>query len=755
MNEKLKYALEYTKYGWHIIPLHSINSDGSCTCRRGKSCDAKGKHPLFKGWYNNATTDNTVITRWWNKNPNANIGIATGRKSGILVLDIDPRHDGDKTLMALEHKYGNLPPTVTAITGGGGQHRIFKYPNGIKVPNKVSFAQGLDTRSDGGLIVAAPSIHNSGNHYRWERNLSPADVPVADTPDWLIKLMSKSVTPKARTAKRQTSNSNPVFEGNRNNYLTSLAGTMRRRGMSESAIYAAISAENTAQCNPPLDDAEVAKIARSISQYEPSLPYPIQKPQDSLLTYKMNDIGNAHRLIKLHGENIRFCPEWNCWLHYKGYWEKDIEGNVYAKARDTIAQLKSQAYEVGDEKMVSFAIKCGYHSRIEAIINQAKTLTEYGIPVVSNKWDSNHSLISLKNCTIDFRLSDKDASFVARENRREDFITKQLAFDYDSTAKCPKWESFLEDIIPDEDTRKFVQRAVGYTLTGSTREDMIFILHGNGCNGKTTFIETIADMLGSYAKTIKPETLMQKENSSALNTEIAAICGARLVKTSEIDEGKRLSESLVKQLTGGDTISTRFLFGKDFEYEPTYKVWISTNHKPKIYGDDNGIWRRICLIPFEVKITDDKKDVDLDLKLKKEIQGIFNWALEGLIQWKQDGLKPPQKVYSATNEYRLQEDLLQCFIDDCIEKKDELSISATELYKYYEWHCEQNGITKLSSTKFGTKFREDKGFEKKHLCGRVYYMGIKIKDEIVEAAQKDKVENNFNPVPLTKDMPFL
>ena len=225
MNEKLKYALEYSKLGWHVIPLHSI-SNGACTCARGKACAAKGKHPLFKGWSDNAATSEEDITSRWTKNPNANIGIATGNKSGILVLDVDPRHEGDKTLKELERQYGILPQTVTALTGGGGQHRIFKYPTGIKVPNKANFAQGLDTRSDGGLIVAAPSIHSSGNQYMWMEGHSPFDIEPAEAPVWLINLMIGKQPVKLSSVK-------PVPEGNRNNHLTSLAGTLRRKGMSE------------------------------------------------------------------------------------------------------------------------------------------------------------------------------------------------------------------------------------------------------------------------------------------------------------------------------------------------------------------------------------------------------------------------------------------------------------------------------------------------------------------------------------------
>lgn len=733
-NDILKMALRYAEIGIPVMPLHGIKEDGSCACRNGGKCSSKGKHPIFNGWHSIATTDRATITKWWSKYHNANIGIPTGDKSGWLVLDIDTKYDGDKTLETLEMLYDDLPSTVTAITGSGGEHRIFKYPVGVKIPNKVSFAKGLDTRSNGGLIVAAPSIHASGNRYKWLEGHSPFDIEPVEAPKWLLDLMMCGGD-KARenlNANASEISNKSIVEGGRNNHLTSLAGTLRRKGMSEEGILAALLAENNANCEPPLEDREVMVIARSISRYEPA--------RKSLLPFKLNDIGNAQRLVEAYGSDIRYCPEWNCWFNYDSYWQKDLEGKIYAKARDTIAMLDAEANSRGEDKLIAFATKSGFHSRIEAMINQAKTLVEYGIPVVSNRWDANENLICLKNATIDFKLEDKNSAFTVREHKRLDYITKQLDFEYNSSAQCPRWESFLEDIIPDKETRDFVKRAVGYTLTGSTREDMLFILHGSGSNGKSTFIETIADMLGTYAKTIQPETIMQKEKSGALNTEIASICGARLVKTSEIDEGKRLSESLVKQLTGGDKISTRFLFGRDFEYEPTYKVWISTNHKPKIYGNDNGIWRRICLIPFEVTITDDKKDTDLDKKLADEMAGIFNWALEGLMDWKKHGLKPPSKVSAATMEYRMQEDLLQSFIDNCIEVTQGNSISATDLYRYYEWYCEQNGITKLSSTKFGTKFREDKGFEKKQICGRVYYVDIKIKKEIEESFQREDVQ---------------
>lgn len=185
-SEVLEMALKYAEIG---IPLHGIKEDGACTCKKGSSCSSRGKHPIFNGWQERATTDQDVIKKWWSKYSDANIGISTGKKSGWLVLDVDTKYQGDESLEVLEMLYDDLPATVTAITGSGGKHIIFKYPKEMHIPNKVSFKQGLDTRSDGGLIVATPSLHVSGNAYRWLEGYSPFEIELVEAPAWLLELM--------------------------------------------------------------------------------------------------------------------------------------------------------------------------------------------------------------------------------------------------------------------------------------------------------------------------------------------------------------------------------------------------------------------------------------------------------------------------------------------------------------------------------------------------------------------------------------
>ena len=293
-NEILEMALKYAEIGIPIIPLHGIKEDGACTCKKGSTCSSKGKHPIFNGWQELATTNQGVIKKWWSKYPHANIGIPAGEKSGWLVLDVDTKYQGYESLEVLEMLYEDLPATVTAITGSGGKHMIFKYPKGVHTPNKVSFKQGLDTRSDGGLIVATPSLHMSGNRYRWLGGHSPFEREPAEAPEWLLELMQE-----------------------------------------EADLLEALIKQNGEQCEPPLPLTELKAIAKSICKYPPQ--------PNSLLPYKFNDIGNAQRLVALYGEDIHFCPEWNSWFYYTGYWEKDLRGESYARARETIAKAKMPA----------------------------------------------------------------------------------------------------------------------------------------------------------------------------------------------------------------------------------------------------------------------------------------------------------------------------------------------------------------------------------------------------------------------------
>ncbi len=286
---RLKVALSCARRGWPVIPLYWVE-DGRCSCSAA-NCTKPGKHPLTVNGVTNATTDDTWIQTWWEEFPEANIGIATGASSGLAVLDIDPRHGGDKSLRQLERIHGPLPDGPRVRTGGGGEHVYFSHPGG-SLKSLVGLLPGLDVRGDGGYVVGPGSNHLSGKTYLWQQGRTPAKRSLPSIPDWLHEMGTNGLSPQHQP------NIAIIPESQRNSTLTSFAGTMRKRGMSPAAIEAALLQENRLRCRPPLGDAEVARIAASIGRYAPgenlpSASVPPARMPASLVFHNGAEIENA------------------------------------------------------------------------------------------------------------------------------------------------------------------------------------------------------------------------------------------------------------------------------------------------------------------------------------------------------------------------------------------------------------------------------------------------------------------------------
>jgi putative DNA primase/helicase len=264
-------------------------------------------------------------------------------------------------------------------------------------------------------------------------------------------------------------------------------------------------------------------------------------------------------------------------------------------------------------------------------------------------------------------------------------------------------------------------------MTGSIKEQIMFILYGNGRNGKSVFLETISNILGTYAKTIQASSIMVKQNNGGPNSDIARLAGARLVTSSEPNEGLRMDEGLVKQLTGGDKVVARQLYGKEFEFEPEFKLWLATNHKPIIRGTDDGIWRRIRLIPFTVQIPDDQVDKDLKYKLARESIGILNWAVDGALKWQQHGLHTPEIIKGASEGYRKEMDVISAFIDEMCDTGEQYQVKSSELYQTYKQWADDNSQYRMSNTKFGKELTQK--FDRKHTMNGNMYIGLCLKKD--------------------------
>jgi putative DNA primase/helicase len=404
------------------------------------------------------------------------------------------------------------------------------------------------------------------------------------------------------------------------------------------------------------------------------------------------DEGNADRFIEAHGQDIRFCADWNRWLVWTGKrWENDRTGEIYRRGA-SISQfiLRDAAAESDRDRqdaLIDYAKKMRSRSRIKTMIETAQSR----VPAIPEQFDQDKWLLNVQNGTLNLKTGE------LRPHDRLDYSLKSVPVTYVPDARAPAsqaptWQKFLARVTDDNpDLIAFLQRAAGYALTGDVSEHCLFFLHGDGRNGKSVFIEALKHALGDYAKTARPDILMAKRQGDAIPNEIAALAGVRFVATSESDSGKRFAEAMLKQATGGDTISARFLRAEFFEFEPQFKIFLASNHKPIIRGQDTAIWERIYLVPFTVYIPPAERDKNLGAKLQAEAAGILRWAVEGCLEWQRGGLQPPNVVKAATEGYKNEMDALGEFLADrCILQSNATATNSALWGAYNEW-CRDNG----------------------------------------------------------------
>ncbi len=343
--------------------------------------------------------------------------------------------------------------------------------------------------------------------------------------------------------------------------------------------------------------------------------------------------------------------------------------------------------------------------------------SEENIPISPDALDTDSWLLNCLNGTIDLKTG------LLKEHNKNDFITKTIPVEYDIHADCPLWDNFLEKIMDGNYSLiDFLRRAVGYSLTGNTSEQCLFLSHGTGANGKSTFQNTISALLGDYAQTSSFDSFLIKKYST-IDNDIARMRGARFISAIEAEGGRRLAESLIKTITGGDVVAARFLFSEFFEFTPQFKLWLAANHKPVIRGTDDAIWRRIHLIPFTVQIPEERQDKELSEKLKKELQGILTWAVMGCAEYQHEGLKPPDEVKLATSEYKEEMDTIGAFLADCCIVKAGLRTVWNDLYGKYELWCKQNDERLLGTRALGSRLVE-KGIPPVQSNGVRYRSGV-------------------------------
>jgi len=691
----IEYLDYYIEQGWTIFP-----------------CAPNEKFTTVGGGYKNGSSDLLKIYKWWEDSPSSNIGLVTGEVNNLVVVDIDVKDDtpGIESLSELEVECGKFD-TLTVNTPSGGLHYYFSYPHGHSIKCSArKIKPGIDIRANGGHVVAPGSIID-GNYYKFVDK----DKQVAELPHKLLELLTKA-PPVANTHNPSTLSTENIIDGvaqgGRNDsifkYARMLRGNNTSYDIAENQVI--VAARN---CTPALPDSEAIQCLKSAWKYPPG--------------YKKSDVGNANRLINKHGGNIRYIHEHKTWIYWSdGRWEFDKDGDIFRRAQDTILAIHTEVAETDHDTrsaLSKFALRSENKKSLDNMIAIARTDKE--VVMSQSDLDKDHYLLGVANGTVDLRTGGLKCS------DRSNFITKHAYVTHIANSKCPRWLKFINEVMGgDKDLVDYLQKVVGYSLTGDTTEQKFFFLHGFGANGKSVFIETISDLLGDYSMHTPVSTLMTKA-AGAINNDVARLNGARFVAATETQEHSKFNESELKQLTGGDTITARFLNKEFFEFLPEFKLWISGNHKP-VSGDGYGIWRRLILIPFNVKFAKKDRDNKLTEKLKQELPGVLNWAIAGCIKWQKEGLKTPDAIQSAISEYKSEMDTVQQWIDDCWETNSatDSEIKSTELYRSYINWADQNGeYYKLTQNKLGRKLIE-RGVKTKRRSNGNHYLGIALKNNI-------------------------
>ncbi len=686
-------AADYRREGWCPIPIKE-GSKQTALARLAPYLERPATAEELRSW------------SW------SGVGIVTGRLSGVLVLDVDGP-EGEAELRRHGH-----PVTPMVRTAGGGLHLYFRHPE-HHVKTGIRVAPGLDVKASGGYVVAPPSVGANGEPYEWI--VSPQDAELADPPAWLMALLERE---------RPKGPAGPVGEripaGGRNKGLASLAGSMRRRGMGEAEILAALRVANEQRCEPPLEDVEVEKIATSVARYEPAGGViristnghgRAQPPR-----FNFTDLGNAERFVDAHRGRVLWCPARKAFLVWDGKrFAWDDRGEAVKLAHHTARRIFHEAADAETEDaqkaITKWALASQNESRINAMLSQSKPYLAVGMEDL----DRDPWLVNCQNGTLDLRTAR------LKSHEAADRITKIVPVDYDPDASCPRFMQFLEEALVDEAVIKFVKRYSGYTLTGITRERLLAILYGFGKNGKTTLVELLHEVLGDYARNTDVETLLIKKYQGVGN-DVAALKGARFVSAAEVEKDRRLAESKVKQLTGRDTVTARFLFGENFDFKPQFKLWLSTNNKPVIQGTDDAIWDRIRLIPFTQRFEGPKADPKLADKLRTELPGVLAWMVGGCLEWQEHGLEEPKKVTEATQQYREEMDTLAAFLDEECVVDPGYRVLAERLYQRYAMWCDKSGERKDPKKAFVARL-EERGFSRRRETagvnkGRYIWLGI-------------------------------
>lgn len=645
----LNVALEYASKGYAVFP-----------CSKKMPCIKKQDGG---NGFKDATRDEEQIRKWWTKWPDAQVAVPTGRVNNLFVLDLDSQQ-------AQEHaKQWNLPETFTVETRPTRKQLWFHQPLEIETKTSVEvLAPKIDTKGDGGYVIAPPSIHHeTGLPYRVLKDIPYAEASLL--PSFILK-------PEANGAKSKNGNGtspkitgDKIPRGSHDSELTRIAGKLRRDGLEENAITAALIEVCEKRCEDYGRDYKqmCAKIARSVSNY------PAPKPDE-----KITDSGNADLLVAAERDNLLYCFEMKKWLVWDGRrWQVDESQRGRALMEKTMRARVMQVAVTGTAKQVASASACLDSYRITNGLREAEK--KLGVSAVD--LDTQPFLITFENGTLDLE------TMQLGQHRRSHNITKMVRHEYNPDATPSKFLALLTHAVG-ADALPYMQKLLGYSLTGDTSEKTFIIVWGQSDTGKTTFLEILRRLLEEYAVLLQVDTLMEKRGGdSSVQEDLVSLRGARLATTSELDQNRKLSIAAIKRIVQGQgKITASAKYEKKITFSETHKLWFDTNHLPVIPPDEQAVWNRVAVVVFSNPVPKSEQDKKLaDTILREEAPAILAWMAEGERLRQKEGLgDAPESFIAEKKKWRKKMDVIQQFVDECCEPG--LRGNKDALYNaYVEW----------------------------------------------------------------------
>jgi putative DNA primase/helicase len=724
----LDTALQYLQRGWSVFPV------------AGKSQPLVKWDPLQE----RRATEAQLIS-WWNKWPDANIGVALGKVSNLLRIDCD----GPQAEIELA-KLGGLPPTLAFQSPSGGRGYLLTYLDG-SVTRKLWKGAGeheeLRVQSDGAYTVLPPSVHPRGGCYSWLTDGDPAPVP-----RWLrdvfVGIALQDLERELRPTLRLPDRSEIVqalghLHGDDYDDWLRVGMALRSCGEDYLEVWNEWSKRSEkyvlGECERKWNSFKPSGLtARSILYWATQAGWNPPTKHEPL-----TELGNARILARMAEGSIVHSHKWG-WLAWDGKrWLREGAEKLVVEWQKKVLEYRlNRAIESLSRHLRTDASSDGYEKirkrKMQTIANIRRHEDDHSVRGARSLASSEPVL------SIDYRLFDRHTYFFNCANgtidlqsgeihphNPNDWLTQISDIAYDTTAEAPTWLKFMEDVLPDAEVRDFVHKFLGSCLTGDVSAQIMPVFWGGGSNGKSTLLTAIMHVLGEdYAMKAKRDLLMVKRYNEH-PTSVARLYGKRFVTCVETAESSRLDETLVKELTGGDTIAARRMREDEWQFEPTHKPVLATNHRPEVQGTDEAIWRRLPLVPFEQSfpVGDPRRDPMMPEKLKREAPGILLWLVRGCQAWlaAEKKLKNPKAVTEATQGYREEQDKLGAFLADCCIVGPDIRVRVEKLMEKYLAWCIRNKHHPMNGSAFGRTLSE-RGFPLNEKRGK-YRTGIDIAPE--------------------------